>query len=233
MDFVTGIWPLTPAIVAFVIATVVIASFGYRLSRAADTLADATGLGEALTGMLLLGAATSSSGLVVSMAAAIEGDASLAISNSVGGIAAQTAFIVVADLAIAVATSSTAPSLSNVFNTFLVVVLLALVLVAVAMPPWALGWVHPVTPLLLGGYVLGLHVSRAISDRPMWEPTQTNATRRDTPDPEPEATDLPAGRARRLGRRRSGVSVRILPGRPCRCRRRRCEPSRFGRGLSA
>lgn len=184
MDLLTGTWPLTAAVVAFVVATAAIAVFGYRLSKVVDVLADRTGIGEALAGMVLLGAATSSAGLIVSVVAALEGEASLAISNSVGGIAAQTAFIVAADLAYRrVNLEHAAPSLCNVFNTLLVVVLLTLVIVALAMPAWAIGWVHPVTPLLLVAYLGGLRVSRAIDDRPMWKPMRTDETSVDEPDP--------------------------------------------------
>ena len=55
-------------------------------------VADRTGLGEAVVGGVLLGAATSFSGTIVSLTAALDGRASLAFSNGIGGIAAQTAF---------------------------------------------------------------------------------------------------------------------------------------------
>ena len=50
---------LTAAIVVFVIPAVVIAIAGTRLTRLADELADTTGLGEAFTGAVFLGAVTS------------------------------------------------------------------------------------------------------------------------------------------------------------------------------
>ena len=64
----------------------------------ADRIADRTGWGEALIGGVLLGAATSFSGTIVSLSSALDGRASLAFSNGVGGIAAQTAFLAIADL---------------------------------------------------------------------------------------------------------------------------------------
>ncbi len=84
-------WPLGLNIVAFLAATAVITGAGIRLSQVADRLADRTGLGEALMGALLLGGSTSLAGTVVSLTAAWQGEAQLAISNAIGGIAAQTA----------------------------------------------------------------------------------------------------------------------------------------------
>ena len=88
-----------PALLAtFAAATVVVAVAGTRITRLADRLADETGLGEAMTGALLLGIATSLAGTVVSVSAALQGLASLAYANAIGGIAAQTAFLALADL---------------------------------------------------------------------------------------------------------------------------------------
>lgn len=82
----------------FFVAGGVIFLSGLRMTGLADKLADRTGLGEAIIGAVLLGAATSLGGIVVSVTAALDGRASLAFSNSVGGIAAQTVFLAVADM---------------------------------------------------------------------------------------------------------------------------------------
>ena len=66
---------------------------GTRLTAVADILAERTGLGEAVVGAVLLGAATSLSGIVASVTAAADGRAELAV----GGIAAQTVFLAVAE----------------------------------------------------------------------------------------------------------------------------------------
>jgi cation:H+ antiporter len=47
---------------------------------------------------VLVGAVTSLPGLVTSVVGAADGDASFAVSNSLGGIAAQTSFLALADL---------------------------------------------------------------------------------------------------------------------------------------
>lgn len=174
---------LLPATVgAFLAAGLVIAVFGSRLARVVDRLADRTGMGEALAGAVLLAGATSMSGLVVSVVAAADGNASLAVGNSVGGIAAQTAFIVVADLVYRRANiEHAAASLTNVFTTLMMVVLLALVLMGVAAPAWTVSGVHPATPLLVAAYLYGLRLARSVGDEPMWTPRTTAETRTDVP----------------------------------------------------
>ena len=82
----------------FVVAAIVIGLVGTRMCKVTDQLADATGWGEAVVGAVFLGGSTSLSGIVTSVTAASGGHAELAVSNAVGGIAAQTAFLAVADM---------------------------------------------------------------------------------------------------------------------------------------
>ncbi|HEX6197329.1 MAG TPA: hypothetical protein VFZ37_15550 [Jiangellaceae bacterium] len=174
------------AVGAFVAAAAVIAVAGTLLSRVVDRLADRTGLGEAMSGMILLGAVTSLAGLVVSLVAAVNGNASLAVSNSMGGIAIQTLFIVIADATYRrVNLEHAAASLTNIFNSVLLLVMLAIVIVGVAAPPVSVLGVHPATLLLFAAYGYGLFLGRKTSESPMWRPAQTSATREDVPDPDP------------------------------------------------
>lgn len=92
-------WPLPAIIALFLAATLVITIGGTLITELADRLADYTGVGEAFMGALFLGGATSLPGIVTSVAAAAEGHPNLAVSNALGGIAAQTAFLGIADLA--------------------------------------------------------------------------------------------------------------------------------------
>lgn len=170
---------------------VLIAVFGVRLARVVDHLADRTGMGEAIAGAVLLGGATSLAGLVVSVVAAAEGDASLAVSNSAGGIAAQTAFIVVADLAYRRANiEHAAASLTNIFNCLLIVLLLSVVLMGAGAPPWTVMGVHPATPLLLVAYLYGLRLARSVGTDQMWMPKRTVYTREDVPSPDAQQKSL-------------------------------------------
>lgn len=174
------------AVGVFVTAAALIAIAGTLLSKVIDRLADRTGIGEALSGMILLGAVTSLAGLVVSLSAAAQGNASLAVSNSMGGIAIQTLFIVVADATYRRANlEHAAASLTNIFSSVLMMVLLAIVIVGVAAPPVSVLGVHPVTLLLVATYGYGLVLSHKTSESPMWRPAPTSATKEDVPAPKP------------------------------------------------
>lgn len=179
-----GVWPLPVAAGAFAGAAVVIGVFGSRLARLVDELADRTQLGEAIAGAVLLGAATSLPGLVVSVLAAASDQPSVAISNSVGGIAAQTTFIVVLDLVYRRANlEHAAASLTNVFSALLMITMLGAVVVGAATPPVTVLGVHPASILLVLFYGYGLRISKQVTDQPMWRPEATQDTRVDTPAP--------------------------------------------------
>lgn len=183
-------WSLPVAITAFVGSALVITAAGTLLAGVADRLADRTGLGEAITGALLLGAATSLPGMIVSVVGATAGEPSLAVSNSVGGIAVQTAFVVVLDLVYGRANlEHAAASLTNLFNALLMMTLLGITLIGIAAPPVTVWAVHPATVLLFSVYVYGVRVSRRVTAQPMWQPEQTDDTDLDVPDePEPGET---------------------------------------------
>ena len=90
--------PMTAVFAVVAVAGLAVIAGGIRMTGLADVVADRSGLGEAITGGVLLGMATSLAGTVVSVTAGIEGRASLAYANGIGGIAAQTAFLAIADL---------------------------------------------------------------------------------------------------------------------------------------
>lgn len=181
--------PLATA--TLVLAAGVLAYFGTGLARNVDRLADRTGLGEALAGAVLLGGATSLAGLAVTVVAAASGDASLAVSNATGGIAAQTAFIVLLDLAHPRANlEHSAASVENLFNSLLMLTLLATAIVGVAAPPVTILGVHPTTLVLVLVYGYGLRISRGVSEQPMWRPRRTRDTERDEPDESPPGETL-------------------------------------------
>ncbi|WP_010142310.1 sodium:calcium antiporter [Oceanicola sp. S124] len=173
----------------FAAFALVIAHVGIRMADYADRIADRTGLGEAIVGGVVLGAATSLSGTVVSVSAALEGRASLAFSNSVGGIAAQTAFLALADMAFRRANlEHAAAELTNVFQGILLIFLLMLPLAALVTPEVTLLAIHPVSVLIPVAYVAGLFISRVVQQQPMWHPELTRHTRTDAPEDEDAAS---------------------------------------------
>lgn len=50
------------------------------------------------------------------------------------------------------------------------------------LPDVSLWGIHPVTPILLGLYIYGIHLVRGARLYPMWKPSVTRETREDTPD---------------------------------------------------
>lgn len=206
MDVISVVFPVPVALAALAAAAATIGVAGVRLARVVDELADRLGIGEAVAGAVLLGAATSLSGLVVSIVAAVEGDASLAVSNSVGGIAVQTTFVLAADLAYRRANlEHAAASLGNVFNCFLLLMLLSVVVIGAAGPGATVLGVDPITLLLVGLYIYGTVLVRRVEEKPMWLPTPTAETRQDTPDEDAETASL-----RRLSARFLVLAATVL-----------------------
>lgn len=170
---------------AFLAASIVIFFSGLRMTGLADRLADRTGFGEALIGGVLLGAATSLSGIIVSVTSALDGRASLAFSNSVGGIAAQTLFLAVADMFYRKHNlEHAAADLGNVFQGIVLMVLLTLPFLALSSPEFTIWAVHPVSFAIPIVYAAGLFAGRIVHENPMWTPVDTDATQQDEPDEE-------------------------------------------------
>lgn len=181
MSFLT---PETTAgiLAVFGVAAVVILFAGVRLSSVADRLADRTGLGEAVVGAVLLGGATSLSGLTTSVAAAWNGLPELAVSNAAGGIAGQTFFLAVADLAYRRANlEHAAASLPNMIQGTVLAGCLALAVLGASMPGYAVLGVHPASYLLVAFYAMGLWVTQRARSEPGWQAEQTKETRQDEP----------------------------------------------------
>ena len=181
---------LGPAVVVLVVAGLVLVATGTRFTKVVDTLADRTGIGEALAGAVLVGAVTSLPGLITTVVGASSGDADLAVSNAMGGIAAQTAFLAVADLTYRRANlEHAAASLANLVQALMLVSLSAVVLLGITAPDVTVLGVHPVTVLLAVIYLYGLRLARAVDNEPMWQVTPTSETQRDEPDESEEADE--------------------------------------------
>src|SRR6056297_3676418 len=181
-------WSMIALLASFALAAAIIFFSGLRLTILADRLADRTGLGEAIAGGVLLGAATSFSGTIVSITAAFDGHASLAFSNSIGGIAVQTAFLAIADVTYRKANlEHAAAELANIFQALVLIGLLALPLSAMVLPEFTIFAVHPVSFLIPLVYAGSLVASRIVRETPMWHPVSTSETRDDFPEEESDA----------------------------------------------
>jgi cation:H+ antiporter len=177
-------WSPTVSIAVFLIAAATIGGVGTWLTRLADRLADRTGLGEAFVGAVFLGGATSLPGITASVTAAAQGLGTLALSNALGGIAAQTVFLAIADLFHRrVNLEHAAASLPNMMQTSLLIVLLAVVTAGISGPAYTVFGVHPVTPVLFVVYLAGQRMIRNAAGAATWRAVRTPETQPDVPQP--------------------------------------------------
>lgn len=172
-----GSWPLAWIVSAFIFVTLIIGWFGIKMTKTARDLAQSTGLGEALMGAVFIGASTSLSGITTSVSAAASGYAELAVSNGLGGIAAQTAFLALADIAYRRANlEHAAASAENLFMSSFLLTLLAIHALALSVPTISIFGVHPATIVLIIVYVYGVHLLAHTHETPMWLPRKTKDT---------------------------------------------------------
>ena len=170
-------WPLWTVVLVFGAAALVIAVGGTRMTRTADHLADLTGIGEAIFGAVLLGGATSLPGIVTSVATAFEGFPEIAISNAVGGIAAQTTFLAIADITYRHANlEHAAASVENLMQGALLSTLLAFPLLAMSAPPVHFFGIHPLSVALVGYYIFGIKLIAEAHSASLWRPRETPET---------------------------------------------------------
>ena len=180
----TELWSLHVSVIAFVVAAIGTVAGGIRLASTGDVLADRSGLGEAVFGALLFGGVISASGIVMSATAAAADQPALAYSNALGGIAAQTAALGIADIVYRRANlEHAAASLPNAISAVLLSVLLLLALLLAYSPEITVGGIHPGSVLLSITYVAGFRVVQEAKRNPMWTPKQTSSTVADEPDP--------------------------------------------------
>lgn len=171
-------WNLATSVAVFAAAALVIAVCGVLLTARAERIAARTGLGDALTGALFLGAVTSLAGTVTSVSAALDGFAEIAFGNAVGGIAAQTTFIVLADLFYRKANlEHAAASEANLLQGVLLVALLALPLLGAAWPSLTIFSVDVISFAILGLYLFGVKLIAQSHRLPMWLPRRTAQTK--------------------------------------------------------
>ena len=173
----------TTLVVLFGASALLIALFGTKMAGYADIIADRTRFGEALIGSVLLGAGTSIAGIVTSTSTAASGAPDLSVANAMGGIAAQTMFLALADIFYRkVNLEHAAASPVNLGQATILILLIGLPMLAWAAPPFALFGIHPVTPVLVAVYLIGLHNAHRIHERPMWVPRDTKDTRSEDDD---------------------------------------------------
>lgn len=177
--------PLWGDVAMLMAAAVVIGLAGTKAAAYADQLADRTGLGEAVTGTVFLGLLTALPGLAASVFAALKGHPTMAIANAMGGIAAQTAALAVADIAyIRANLEHAAASVVNMMQTITLILLMVLVVAGISGPNVAVGHVHLMTPVLIAAAGFAFWIAYRTRQEPMWRPKSTRETVLDEPNPE-------------------------------------------------
>ncbi|MBC8338014.1 MAG: sodium:calcium antiporter [Rhodospirillales bacterium] len=175
--------PLAFNIVAFSVFASAIWIAGTRLSYLAVAIGEFTGVGHAIMGLVFLGGITELPELVTTGAAALKGNAALALNNMLGGIPMQTAILAVADMvALRVALTSSTHRLTPILEA----VLLALLLMAL----FALVSVGEVTlfaglglgaTVLAGLYLLSIYVLNRYDQAHAWQPADSVEATEDVP----------------------------------------------------
>ena len=176
-------WSLPSLVLTFIFVALIIGWFGIKMTKIARDLAQSTGLGEALMGALFIGASTSLSGITTSVSAAAAGYVELAVSNGLGGIAAQTAFLALADIAYRRANlEHAAASAENLFMASFLLTLLAIHALALSVPTINIFGVHPATIVLIVLYIFGVYLLARTHKAPMWLPKKTRDTSLESED---------------------------------------------------
>lgn len=171
------------SIAIFVLSALAIVFAGARMSTIADRLADRTGWGEAVFGGIFLAAATSLPDFAATLTAAADNRPELAISNMVGSMAVNLAFLGIADIVYRKANlEHAAASSANLSQAALMIALLVIPLLAMMTPEVIILGVHPATLILFPAYAYGFRLVRFAHIDPMWRPKATRHTVSDRPD---------------------------------------------------
>jgi cation:H+ antiporter len=144
---------------------------GTRLSSYAEQISRRTRLTEAIAGLLLLGFATSLPEVATTLTATVTGNAQLATSNLLGGVAMQTTILAVADgFASRGALTYFTPKPVLLMQAVVLVLLLGIAAAAAAAEDaMAIGAVGAGSTLLFVTYVLGVFVTERFERRESWQ----------------------------------------------------------------
>jgi cation:H+ antiporter len=166
-----------------IVAAAFIVFAGKKMAKLADVIADKTGLGEAITGMVFLGLTTSLPGVSATVTLSLDNAASMMATNALGGIAVQTVFIAIADLSYRKANlEHSAASLPNVVQAGLLVVMMSIIILAFIGPDITIGHVNPLSITLPFVAIIGVHLTNKAKKDPMWYPKETQETVEDKPE---------------------------------------------------
>ncbi|UYH54113.1 sodium:calcium antiporter [Qipengyuania sp. SS22] len=136
-DFITMSLPVLSAV--FFGGAALVWYAGTKLALYADEIAERSGLGQAVVGVLLLGAVTSLPEISTTTVATLSGNPSMAVNNLLGGVAFQVVVIALADLFMGKkALTSTVPGPRTILNALVSIVLLIIAAIGVMVGDWSL-----------------------------------------------------------------------------------------------
>jgi cation:H+ antiporter len=159
-------------IVIFTVAAAATWVAGVYLSKTTDAIDIRLGLGEALGGMILLAVAGSLPELAVTVSGALQGNFDLVAGNLLGGIAMQTAVLVVCDFFVVGdrPLSHLVGSLVPVLEAAIVIMLVSVVLMGALLPTSvAIAGVSPASVAVVVLWVAGIFVLNRARKSPRWD----------------------------------------------------------------
>ena len=145
---------------------------GVYLSRTTDAIDVRLNLGEALGGMILLAVAGSLPELAVTVSGALAGNLGLVAGNLIGGIALQTAIMVICDFCVRGdrPLSHLVGSLIPVLEASIVIMLVSVVLMGALLPASvSIGSVSPASIVAVVLWLLGINVLHRARKAPRWQ----------------------------------------------------------------
>lgn len=157
----------------FTAAAVLVWVGGTRLARYADQIAETTGLGRELLGILLLGGVTSLPELAVGVSATVAGAPELSVNDVLGSAAINVVILAVADAVYGRKALTSTPGAPEVLlQGALSIVLLALVVGAVTAGDVLLGGIGAWSWLILAAFVGAIWVISKSQGLRSWVPTE-------------------------------------------------------------
>ena len=196
---------------SFTAAAIVVWLAGTRLAGYADRIAEATGLGQAMLGIVLLGGVTSLPEFAVGVSATLAGAQALAINDVLGSAAINLVLLAVADAVFGRDALTSTPGTPGVMlQGALGIVLLAIIVAAVTTGDVLVFGMGAWSWLLLASFLAAVWVISKSQGRSAWVPDEKSAPaahREATPADAAAAADTPL---RVLLLRTAAVAAAIL-----------------------
>jgi cation:H+ antiporter len=197
--------PLAANLALFAAAAALVWFTGTRIARYADAIAEKTGIGREVLGIVLLGGVTSLPELGVASTAALAGHPALSVNDLLGSAALNVVIIALADAALGRgAITSVLASPGVLLQGVLGIVLLAVVVAATMTLPLPLAGASAWTWLLVAGYAASVWIIARSHSKQAW----SAARRRREPPPKRE----PPGALRPLLVRTALAGAAVLAG---------------------